>query len=41
MLVTDQINDVNQALMVAKEKYRQVKKDHKKHRNDHLENRAK
>lgn len=35
--IDDQINDVSHAITLAQEHYKQVKKDHKKHRNDHLE----
>lgn len=37
----EQINDVDQAIVLAKEHYKKVKKEHKEHRNDHLDTRAK
>ena len=39
--IQDKVEDVDKALVLAKENYRQVKKDHKKHRNEHLDTRAK
>ena len=36
----NQISDVDKALIVAKENYKQTKKEHKKNRNEHLETRA-
>lgn len=38
--IQDQFDNVDKALILAKEHYKQVKKEYKKHRNDHLETRA-
>lgn len=38
--IQDQVDDVDKAIVLAKEHYKQVKKEHRKHRNDHLDSRA-